>query len=83
MALETAKAMRLGMLAFIRPVITSAEGLCVAITRCMPEARPICATRHTLSSTSLEATSIRSASSSITITTCGRMDSPQRRRWLL
>ena len=40
-ALETAKAMRLGMLAFMRPVMTSAEGLCVAIMRCMPAARPI------------------------------------------
>jgi len=29
----TANAMREGMLAFIRPVITSADGRCVAMTR--------------------------------------------------
>ena len=40
-ALETAKAIRLGILAFMRPVMTSADGLCVAIMRCIPEARPI------------------------------------------
>ena len=62
----TAKAMRLGILAFIRPVITSAEGRWVAMMRCMPEARPIWATRQMDSSTSLAATSIRSASSSPT-----------------
>ena len=67
----TAKAIRLGMLAFIRPVMTSEDGRCVAMTRCMPAARPICATRQMLSSTSLAATSIRSASSSITTTTVG------------
>ena len=37
----TAKAIREGMLAFIRPVMTSAEGRWVAMTRCMPAARPI------------------------------------------
>ncbi len=42
----TAKAMRLGMLAFIRPVMTSADGRCVAMTKCIPAARPICATRR-------------------------------------
>ena len=68
--------MRLGMLAFIRPVITSARGLWVAMTRCMPAARPIWATRQTDSSTSLEATIIRSASSSMKMTTWGRMGSP-------
>ena len=61
--------MRLGMLAFMRPVITSAEGRWVAMTRWMPAARPIWATRQMLSSTSLAATSIRSASSSMTTTT--------------
>ena len=59
------------MLAFIRPVITSAEGLWVAMTRCIPAARPICATRQMDSSTSLAATSIRSANSSMTTTTVG------------
>ena len=61
----TAKAMRLGMLAFMRPVITSAEGRWVAITRWTPAARPIWATRQMDSSTSLAATNIRSASSSM------------------
>ena len=64
--------MREGMLAFMRPVITSADGRCVAMIRCMPAARPIWATRQMLSSTSLEATIIRSASSSITMTMLGR-----------
>jgi hypothetical protein len=36
---STAKAIREGMFAFIRPVMTSAEGRCVATTRCRPEAR--------------------------------------------
>ena len=65
----TAKAMRLGILAFIRPVMTSADGRWVAMTRCIPAARPICATRQMDSSTSFAATSIRSASSSMTTTT--------------
>ena len=67
----TAKAMRLGILAFIRPVMTSEEGRWVAMTRCTPAARPIWATRQMDSSTSLAATSIRSASSSMTTTTVG------------
>ena len=72
----TAKAIREGMLAFIRPVITSAEGRWVAITRCIPAARPIWATRQMDSSTSLAATSIRSASSSMTMTTLGKGSTP-------
>ena len=71
----TAKAMRLGMLAFMRPVMTSAEGRWVAMTRWTPAARPIWATRQMDSSTSLAATSIRSASSSMTTTTLGRCSS--------
>ena len=63
--------MRLGILAFIRPVITSAEGRWVAMIRCMPAARPIWATRQMDSSTSLAATNIRSANSSMTTTTLG------------
>ena len=35
----TAKAMRAGKLALIRPVMTSTDGRCVAITRWMPVAR--------------------------------------------
>ena len=51
--------------AFINPVITLTEGLCVAITRCIPTALPIWAILHILSSTSEAATIIRSASSSM------------------
>ena len=76
MAEATAKAIRLGMLAFIRPVITSAEGRWVAMIRCIPLARPIWATRQMDSSTSLAATSIRSASSSMTTTTWGSFSIP-------
>ena len=68
----TAKAIRLGMLAFMRPVITSAEGRWVAMIRCIPAARPIWAIRQMDSSTSLAATSIRSASSSMITTIWGR-----------
>ena len=66
----TAKAIRLGMLALIIPVMTSTDGLCVAITRCIPAARAICASRQIAFSTSLGAAIIRSASSSIIITIC-------------
>ena len=76
MAEATAKAMRLGMLAFMRPVITSAEGRWVAMTRCIPAARPIWATRQMDSSTSLAATSIRSANSSMTTTMEGIFSMP-------
>ena len=53
------------------PVMTFTEGRCVAMIRCMPTARAICARRTMYSSTSLRATIIRSASSSMTITMCG------------
>ena len=72
----TAKATRLGMLAFMRPVMTSEEGRWVAMTRCIPAARPIWATRQMDSSTSFAATSIKSASSSMTTTTLGRVSMP-------
>ena len=72
MAELTAKAARLGMLALIRPVITSAEGRCVATIRWMPAARPSWAMRQMQSSTSSGATIIRSANSSIITTTRGR-----------
>ena len=67
----TASAILEGMLAFIRPVMTSEEGRWVAMTRCIPAARPICATRQMASSTSLAAAIIRSASSSINTTIFG------------
>ena len=43
--------MRVGTLAFNRPVMTSTEGRCVASTRWMPTARAICAIRVMASST--------------------------------
>ncbi len=68
---DTANAMRLGMFAFIMPVMTSTDGRCVAMTRCIPAALAICARRHMASSTSLGAAIIRSASSSMITTICG------------
>ena len=67
--LETAKAARLGMLALISPVMMSADGRWVATIRWMPTARASWATRQTRSSISPAATIIRSASSSMTMTT--------------
>ena len=64
----TAKAMRAGKLALIRPVTTSTDGRWVAITRWMPVARAICARRVMMRSVSSGAIIIRSASSSITTT---------------
>ena len=68
---ETAKARREGILALITPVITSTEGRCVAIIKCMPAARAICARRQMESSTSPGAAIIKSANSSMMITICG------------
>ena len=65
---ETAKAMRLGMLALMTPVMTSTLGRCVASTRWIPTARAIWAMRTTDSSTSRAATNMRSFNSSTTIT---------------
>ena len=65
--LDTAKAMRLGMLALIRPVMTSTLGRWVATIRCIPAARAFWAMRQIESSTSLPTTIIRSASSSMTM----------------
>ena len=65
---DTANAILDGMFALIRPVITSTDGLCVAIIRCIPQALAFWARRQIDVSTSCEATIIRSASSS-TITT--------------
>ena len=67
----TAKAIRLGILAFMSPVMTLTDGLCVAMTRWIPAARASWARRQIASSTSLDATIIRSASSSTIITICG------------
>ncbi|GIU90823.1 MAG: hypothetical protein KatS3mg010_1922 [Acidimicrobiia bacterium] len=68
----TENARRLGMFALMTPVMTSTDGRCVAITRWMPTARAICASRQMLVSTSRAATIIRSASSSTTTTMNGK-----------
>ena len=60
--------MRAGRFALISPVTTSTDGRCVARIRWMPTARAICASRAIDSSTSLLATIIRSASSSMMTT---------------
>ena len=65
----TLNANRLGMLALITPVMMSTDGRWVAITRWMPTARAIWASRAIGSSISAGTVSMRSASSSITITT--------------
>ncbi len=57
--------MRAGRLALMSPVMTSTDGRCVARIRWMPTARAIWASRQIDSSTSLLATIIRSASSSM------------------
>ena len=67
----TRNAMRAGRFALMRPVITSTDGRCVARIRWMPTARAICARRAIDSSTSLLATIIRSANSSMTTTMNG------------
>ena len=71
----TLKAMRAGKLALIRPVTTSTLGRWVAMIRWMPVARAIWAMRHRDFSVSCGASIIRSASSSITITTNGSRSS--------
>ena len=71
MVLSTESATRLSMLARMRPVTTSAEGRCVATMRWIPAARPSCAMRTMELSTSLPATIMRSASSSMTMTKYG------------
>ena len=67
----TENAIRDGTFALITPVMTLTDGRWVAMTRWIPAARASCARRQIASSTSLEATIIRSASSSIMITSCG------------
>ena len=68
---ETWKAMRVGMLALIKPVITSTDGRCVARIKWMPEARAFCASRAISSSTFLPTIIIMSASSSMMTTMNG------------
>ena len=66
--LATMKAMRDGMLALIRPVMTSIDGRCVASTMCMPTARAMAASRARVASSSLPLVAIRSANSSMMMT---------------
>ena len=74
--LATEKAMRVGMLALMMPVMTFTDGRCVAMTRCMPQARASWARRQMESSTSPGETIIKSASSSMMMTICGISRSP-------
>ena len=69
---DTANASREGTLALMTPVMTSTDGRWVAITRCRPTARAICAIRQMASSTSRAATIMRSLSSSTTTRMNGR-----------
>ncbi len=71
MRLVTLKAMRVGRLALMTPVMTSTEGRCVAMIRWMPAARLFCASRWISTSISLPTVTIRSASSSTITTICG------------
>ncbi len=73
---ETWKVRRVGKFALMIPVSTSTDGLCVASIRCIPAALAICARRVNATSTSLEATIIRSASSSIIMTMRGSFCNP-------
>ena len=57
-------------------MITSTDGLCVAITKCIPAALAFCANLHIASSTSFAATIIKSANSSTIITICGKVPCP-------
>ena len=69
--LDTAKAMRAGMLALMTPVMTFTLGRWVATIRWMPTARAFWAIRVIESSTSRAATIMRSLSSSTTTTMKG------------
>ena len=68
MPLDTRKAIRVGKLALMTPVMTSVLGRWVARMRWMPAARAFWAMRATQYSTSLPATIMRSANSSMTTT---------------
>ena len=70
-ACATWNAIRAGKLALIVPVMTFTDGRCVARIMWMPTARDNCASRAIWFSISACATSMRSASSSTTITMYG------------
>ena len=65
---ETENAILDGILALIKPVMTSTDGLCVATIKCIPAALAICASQQIASSTTFGATIIKSASSSMMTT---------------
>ena len=69
--LDTWKAMRVGILALIKPVITSTDGRWVAKIKWMPAARAFWAKRAINSSIFLPAVIIKSANSSTTTTING------------
>ena len=69
--LETAKAIREGILALMVPVSTSTDGRWVARIRWIPAARAFWASRRMASSTSTAATIIRSDNSSMITTMKG------------
>ena len=69
--LDTWNAMRVGILALIRPVMTSTDGRWVARIRWMPAARAFCASRAMSSSTFLPTIIIMSANSSMKMTMKG------------
>ena len=66
--LATMKAMRLGILALMRPVITSMLGLWVASTRWIPTARDMAASLARVDSSSFPVVAMRSANSSMITT---------------
>ena len=71
-----AKATRAGIFALMSPVMTSTDGRCVATTRWMPVARASCEMRVMAFSTWIGALIMRSASSSMTMTTYGIRSCP-------
>ena len=74
---ETANDTRVGIFDLITPVIISADGLWVATIKCIPAARASWVILIIDSSTSLAATNIKSASSSIITNINGILFKPQ------
>ena len=67
----TINAIREGMFAFIKPVMTSMDGRCVASTIWIPTARLMAQSRAIVDSSSLPVVAIRSANSSMMTTMYG------------
>ena len=74
---DTAKDILAGKFALINPATTSADGLWLATTKCMPAALAICDNLVIDSFISFGATNIKSASSSIMITMNGKLSEPE------